>query len=264
MDMLTIMQGDAAEKLQSIPDGSVDLVVSSPPYDDARTYGGALEWNFEAIAVELFRVMVPGGIVCGNVNDMVVEGSETVTSCKQKIFFREGCGFLIHDTMIYEKSNGSKPNPLRYNQLFEYVFVLSKGRPRCFNPIRDKRNVTAGKSVFGKHTMREKDGSMTLRNGRIVAAEFGVRGNVWRGNTRGQEDVCQNLPHPAMMPKWLAHDLILSFSNPGDLVCDPMAGSGTTGKMAIGLNRRALLIEKNPEFIAVIESETNVTPGLPL
>lgn len=260
--MIKILQGDWIEQQANVPDDSVHLVVTSPPYDDARTYGQEkLEFDFEAMALSLYRVVVPGGIVCWNVNDMVKDGSESVTSCKQKIFFKDKCGFLIHDTMIYEKSNGSKPNPRRYNQVFEYIFILSKGVPCTVNLIRDKPNVTAGKAVFGKHTMREKDGSMSLRKNRIVAAEFGVRGNVWRGNTRGQEDVCQSLPHPAMMPKWLARDLVLSFSNPGDTVLDPMAGSGTTGMVATETGRSAILCDKNPDYIPIIEQSLNVTPG---
>lgn len=257
-----IGQGDCVERMRELRADSVQLIVTSPPYDDARTYNGHCDWDFQAAAKEIYRVMVIGGIVCWNVGDMMIDGSKTLTSYKQAIFFKEQCGFKVHDTIIYEKSNGSKPTHTRYNQLFEYVFILSKGKPRCFNPIKDKKNVTAGKSVFGRHTIRQKDGSMKLRNLKLIAAEYGMRGNVWRGNTRGQEDVCQYLPHPAMMPKWLAHDLILSFSNNGDTVLDPFAGSGTTGKMAIGLNRNCILFEKNPEYIPIIEAETNVTPGL--
>ena len=263
-DPLTVLIGDARERLREITRG-VQLVVTSPPYDDIRTYGG-IEWTWETfttIANELYRVLAPGGVLCWNVNDATTDGSETVTSCKQKIYFREACGFLIHDTMIYAKSNGSKPNPRRYNQVFEYIFVLSKGRPSTVNLIRDKPNVTAGKAVFGKHTMREKDGSMTVRNNRIVAAEFGVRGNVWHGNTRGQEEVCRALPHPAMMPKWLARDLIASFSNPGDVVLDPMAGGFTTCVAALELGRRAIGIEINPEYCELGRQQcAAVTPPL--
>lgn len=262
--MMTLLQGDCVEKCRELKDESVQLVVTSPPYDKLRTYGGVLEWDFESLSLELFRVLVPGGVLCWNVNDSVVDGSETLTSCEQKIYFRSKCGFRIHDTMIYEKVNGSKPDPTRYNPCMEYIFVLSKGKLRCFNPIKDKRNVTAGKPCFGVHTMREKDGRMTERKDRKIAAEFGTRSNVWCGLTRGQEDAGLNLPQPAMMPKWLARDLILSWSNPGDTVLDPLAGSGTTGRMAIETGRNAILIEKNPEYALVIQSECHTTPGLHL
>lgn len=261
--MIEIHQGDWVERLRELPDDSVDLTVTSPPYDDLRTYGGH-KWDFASGALQLFRVTKPGGVVCWNVGDATIKGTETLTSFRQAIYFKDVCGFFVHDTMIYMKSNGSKPNPRRYNQVMEYIFIFSKGVPSTVNLIRDKPNVTAGKSVFGKHTMREKDGSMTLRKNRIVAAEFGVRGNVWLGNTRGQEDVCQALPHPAMMPKWLARDLVLSFSNPGDTVLDPMAGSGTTGMAAIETGRNTILFENNPDYIPVIQQSCNITPGFKL
>jgi site-specific DNA-methyltransferase (adenine-specific) len=262
-DRLTILTGDARKTLCGLPGDSIPLVVTSPPYDDLRTYGG-VEWTWGAfidIATELYRVIKPGGILCWVVNDATKDGSETVTSCKQKIYFREACGFCVHDTMIYAKSNGSKPNPRRYNQVFEYIFVLSKGRPVTVNLIRDKPNVTAGKSVFGKHTIRQKDGSMRVRKPRLIAAAFGVRGNVWHGNTRGQEDVCRALPHPAMMPKWLARDLILSFSNVGDTVLDPFGGSGTTAQQALESGRSAIICEVNPDYVPLIHQSCTTTIG---
>ena len=259
----TILHGDWVEQLRTLPENSIDLTVTSPPYDSLRTYGGH-KWEFEPGALELFQVTKPGGIVCWNVNSQVVDGSETLTPFKQVIFFVEKCGFRLHDTMIYEKSNGSKPDATRYHQCAEYVFVLSKGKPKTFNPIKDKPNVTAGKSCFGKHTMREKDGSMSVRKDRKVAAEYGTRTNVWKGNTRGQEDCGKALPHPAMMPKWLAHDLILSFSNQGDTVLDPMAGSGTVGMESISLGRKPILIDADAGYVKLIKQFCHVTPGLPL
>jgi DNA modification methylase len=261
-DRLQIIQGDALEMLRTLPSESVHLVVTSPPYDKLRTYGG-YSWDFEGIARELYRVLVPGGVLCWNVNDSTVDGSETLTSCKQKIFFREQVGFRVHDTMIYEKLNFSHPESSRYHQMFEYVFVLSKGALRVFNPIKDKPNKYAGTGTFGVNSLRERDGTMKVRKRNIIEA-FGRRGNVWKGKTRGQEDVCGECPHPAMMPKWLARDLILSWSNPGDVVLDPMAGSGTTGTEAIANARRAILIELNPAYVELIRQRTNVTPGLPL
>jgi DNA modification methylase len=262
-ERLTVLTGDCVAEMAKLEAGFVQLAVTSPPYDSLRSYEG-FKFDFKATAYELFRVLCDGGVLCWNVGDSVVNGSETLTSMRQAIHFVDHAGFRMHDTMIYEKSNGSKPNPRRYNQVFEYIFVLSKGVPVTVNLIRDKRNVTAGKSVFGKHTMRQKDGSMTTRKNRLIAAEYGVRGNVWKGNTRGQEDVCESLPHPAMMTKWLARDLILSFSNIGDLVLDPMAGSGTVGKMAIETGRRAIMIDSSAEYTTLIQEQCNVTPGLAL
>lgn len=261
--MIRILHGDCVEEMRKLDAGGVQLVVTSPPYDDLRTYGGHT-WDFEATALELFRVLCDGGVVCWNVGDSVVAGSETLTSAKQKIFFREACGFRIHDTMIYEKSNFSNPDRTRYHQLFEYVFILSKGRPRVFNPIKDKPNVYAGYRPLGLNTKRERNGKQSLRPVRQYS-EFGMRGNIWRGNTAGQELPCSSCPHPAMMPKWLARDLIISWSNAGDTILDPLAGSGTTGLEAVKLGREALLIDSNTEYIELMRTRfDSITPGLAL
>jgi site-specific DNA-methyltransferase (adenine-specific) len=188
----------------------------------------------------------------------VEDNSESLTSAKQKIFFREGAGFRVHDTMIYQKRNFSHPDPSRYHQVFEYVFVLSKGRPRVFNPIVDRPNLTAGAvGNLGVNTFTEVDGSKSVRAKRVTAA-VGKRHNVWLGNTRGQEEMCRELPHPAMMPKWLARDLMLSWSNEGDTVLDPFGGSGTTGQVAQQHGRNAVLIELNEKYLPLIEERTGV------
>lgn len=263
-DLLTIIQGDSLEKLRELPNDSVDLIVTSPPYDDLRSYGGH-SWDFEGIALELYRVTKQGGIVCWNVGDSVVDGSETLTSAKQKIFFREQCGFRIHDTMIYEKLNFSHPERTRYHQIFEYVFIVSKGEPATFNPLRDKKNATTAGCVgnLGINSFTERDGSKSERP-KKVTAEFGMRTNVWRGKTRGQEEMCETMAHPALMPKWLARDLVLSWSNVGDLILDPFAGSGTTGMVALELGRKAILIELNPDYVQLINQRCNITLGLAL
>lgn len=262
--MLTIVCGDACDELASLPEGSIPLIVTSPPYDRLRTYDGHSDFDFILLAHQMFRVLCDGGVLCWNVGDGVVNGSETLTAFKQAVFFVEQCGFRMHDTMIYEKLNFSHPEKTRYHQMFEYVFILSKGAPRTFNPIVDKVNATAGCiGNLGVNTFTEADGSKSVRD-KKVTAEFGMRGNVWRGKTRGQEDMCEALPHPAMMPKWLARDLILSWSNLGETVLDPMAGSGTVGKKALETGRRAYLIDKNQAYIDVIRQETNITPALAL
>jgi DNA modification methylase len=262
-NQLAILQGDALTRLRELPDESVHCCVTSPPYDNLRTYGG-FAWDFEGIALELYRVMCSGGTVCWNIGDSVVDGSETLTSAKQKIFFREQCGFRIHDTMIYEKSNFGHPEKNRYHNLFEYIFILSKGAPKTFNPIRDKRNIWAETGTFGRNSVRERDGTMSVRTRNLIS-EYGMRGNVWRGNTAGQEgQLCKGSIHPAVMPEWLAHDLVLSWSNVGDTILDPFAGSGTTGQVALELGRKAILIELNPKYVELIKQRCDVTPGLAL
>jgi DNA modification methylase len=245
----TIIVGDVLQALDLLPDQSVQCIVTSPPYDDLRTYGG-YSWDFEKTAHELHRVLCAGGVLCWNVGDSVQDGSETLTSFKQAIYFKEVVGFRVHDTMIYEKLNFGHPEKVRYHQLFEYVFVLSKGAPRCFNPLRDKPNAWAGTGTWGKNTVRERDGSMTARTRNIIT-EFGMRGNVWRGKTSGQERGTQGSLHPAAMPEWLACDLMLSWSNPGDTVLDPFGGSGTTALVAQRHGRSAILIELNPAYVEI-------------
>lgn len=262
MSLLTVVCGDSAESLSLLPEESVQLVVTSPPYDDLRIYGGHA-WDFEATAHQIYRVLCRGGICCWNVGDSVVNGSETLTSFRQALHFKDVCGFRVHDTMIYEKTNFGHPEKVRYHQLFEYVFVLSKGDPRCFNPLKDKKNSWAGTGPFGTSTMRSRDGTQRRKN-RNVISEYGMRGNVWRCKTAGQERICGANEHPAVMPSGLARDLILSFSNPGDLVVDPFGGSGTTAEQALATGRMAWVSEINPEYIPIINHKTNTTIGLPI
>jgi site-specific DNA-methyltransferase (adenine-specific) len=256
-----IIQGDVVDALKTIPSNSIHCGVTSPPYDNARTYQqDNLSWNFPEAAKELYRVLVPGGVLCWNVNDMMVNGSESLAHARQAIYFVDSCGFNLHDTMIYKKSNFSHPEKVRYHQVFEYILILSKGHPRVFNPIKDKKNATAGcVGNLGVNTFTERDGSKSVRPKKITA-EFGMRLNVWEGNTRGQEDMCIELKHPAMMPKWLARDLILSWSNPDDIVLDPFAGSGTTAFMVEQTGRSSVSIEINPTYIQQIKTGFGIVP----
>jgi DNA modification methylase len=264
---LTILPGDCVEQMRTLPADTVQLCVTSPPYDGLRTYGGDCQWDFQATALELYRVLVPGGVVCWNVGDSTLDGSETLTSCKQKIFFREQAGFIIHDTMIWQKVHVAAPNARHYHQMFEYIFVLGKGRITTFNPLVDKPNKFAGAAPFSYNSKRLVNGDIKRTReqaDRGVIADFGRRSNVWTGNSRAQESPCQTLPHPAMMPKWLARDLILSFSNPGDTVLDPFLGSGTAAIAALETGRNAIGIEISEEYCALARQLCHVTPGLAL
>lgn len=245
---VNIICGDSAATMRDLAVKGVraELSVTSPPYDRLREYGGFV-WDFKATAHALYDVMVDGGIVCWNVGDSVVNGCETLTSCEQKIYFVREVGFRVHDTMFYAKKNFSHPERARYHQVVEYVFILSKGAPRCFNPIKDKPNKSAGDpGSFGANTYAKPDGSRGIRKKQTIA-EFGMRTNLWTGNTRGQEEFGRKLPQTGMMPIWLARDLITSWSNPGDTVIDPHSGWGTTGLEAAKLNRHAILIEQRRE-----------------
>lgn len=243
-----VLCGDVLEILKTLPGESVQCCVTSPPYGNLRTYEHGRGWDFEGTAAELYRVLVPGGVLCWNVGDEVVGGSETLTPFRQGVCFVDSVGFRMHDRMIYHKTNFSNPEHVRYHQMFEDVFVMSKGKPRTFNPICDKKNTYAGTGTFGRNTFTRADGTKGERPKNVIK-EFGMRGNVWTGPTRGQEEVCVSLPHPAMMPLWLAADLVKSWSNPGDTVLDPFAGSGTTLEVAKRLGRDYIGIELNEKYV---------------
>jgi DNA modification methylase len=262
--MLKILHGDWIDKLRTLEPDSIDLTVTSPPYGEARTYGreGPSDFQFEPGAIELLRVTKPGGVVCWNVGDTTVKGSETLAPFHQAIVFKS-IGFNVHDTMIWEKPNFAHPEKVRYHQLFEYVFVLSKGSPKTFNPLKDKKNLYAGSGTYGINSMREPNGDRSIRKRNIIT-EYGMRGNVWRMPSSGQEDICAAKEHPATMGRGICRDLILSWSNEGDTVLDPLAGSGTTGAEALRLARKAVLIEREPAYWPLIEQTCHVTPGLPL
>jgi DNA modification methylase len=249
----TIICGDNCDVLGTLPRDCIDLVVTSPPYDDLRTYGGH-SWDFYGVAWQLKRVLKDGGVIVWNVNDETKGGSESATSFRQAIHFKE-MGFLLHDTMIYQKKGFSFPDSTRYHQVFEFMFVLSKGKPKTFNPICDRQNETAGKRLGGDYK-RDKNGNSVVRPGsesRGDRREFGQRFNVWTysaGSGQSSSDAVA-FNHPAIFPESLAADHIRSWSNEGDIVLDPFSGSGTTAKMARELGRKYIGIEINPEYVEI-------------
>ena len=246
-----IINDDCITVMKKMPKDSVDLVVTSPPYDNLRDYENQLVWNYDVfmkVADALFEVMKPGGIVVWVVGDKTDHGSKTLTSFKQAMYFKE-IGFNVYDVIIYEKAGSAPPHPRRYFNSFEYMFVLSKGKPSTINLLKDKKNVWGGKSTYGKVTRREKDGSLTVKNKKIIN-EYGVRTNIWRySNGKGfatKDNIAYE--HPAIFPEKLVEDHILSWSNPGDIVLDPFGGSGTTAKVAAQLKRRWIYIEKVKKY----------------
>jgi DNA modification methylase len=239
--------GDSAIVLKSLGSNTIDLTVTSPPYDNLRTYKGYC-FDFENIAKELYRVTKTGGVVVWVIGDATIKGSETGTSFKQALYFKE-IGFNLHDTMIWKKPNFSNPSSNRYHQTFEYMFVLSKGKPRVFNSIKDRKNIYAGSlGSVGENTSTQVDGTKKVRERKVIS-EFGQRHNVWEMNTSGQENMGKSIEHPATFPEKLAHDHIISWSNEGDTVLDCFLGSGTTGKVAKQLNRNFIGIEMSPEYL---------------
>ena len=244
------MLGDCLERMKEIPDGSVDLTVTSPPYDNLRTYNGNIEqWSFDKfqqIAKELYRVTSTGGVVVWVVADATIKGSETGTSFKQALYFKE-IGFNLHDTMIYRKINYIPLTHNRYEQEFEYMFVFSKGKPKTFNPIKIPC-VTKGQMRKRKNSNKEEGSAVRNRDEVTITKNKKIKGNVWKmpvSNTK--------FNHPAIFPEQLAQDHILSWSNEGDTVLDCFMGSGTTGVACKNLNRKFIGIEKDETYFKIAQ-----------
>lgn len=250
---MKLIQDDCLTYLKSCNDNVFDMVMTSPPYDNIRSYGDISCWNqsiWIEILKELYRTVKKGGVVVWVTNDSTVGGGETLSSFKQAID-AQSIGFLVHDTMIWKKTNFSNPSSTRYHQTFEYMFVFSKGKPKTFNPIMDRQNIYAGKiGSYGKNTVTQRDGSKKERP-RKINSDFGMRHNVWEMKTSGQTGESKAFHHPAMFPLQLAKDHVISWSNEGDVVLDPFMGSGTTGQACMELKRQFVGIEINKEYFDI-------------
>ena len=253
LEINKIYNADCLELMKQIPDKSIDCVITSPPYDNLRTYNGNLKWNFEIfknIAKDLYRILKSGGVVVWVVGDQTIKGSESGTSFKQALYFKE-IGFKLHDTMIYKKNGLTFPETIRYYQCFEYMFVFSKGKPKTINLINDRKNKQANKNITGNY--RDIDGTLKIMSGtkqKRKIKEYGVRWNIWDYDIGWgksyKEDYLKG--HPAIFSEKLAQDHILSWSNENDLVLDCFSGSGTTAIACSELKRNFICIEKDFEY----------------
>jgi len=239
MEINKIYNENCLDTMAKMPDCFVDLTVTSPPYDDLRTYNG-YSFPFKEIATELYRITKKGGVVVWVVGDKTHNGCETLTSFKQALFFKE-IGFNV-DTNIYQKQNYKPVNAKRYDNVFEYIFVLSKGKPKTFNPIMvEKARV---KKENGKY--RQKDG--TFKENIRKANKLKKHTNIFSYSIGGHIADVIAFKHPAIFPEQLANDHILSWTNEGDLVYDCFMGSGTTAKMSKLNNRNYIGSEISEEY----------------
>ena len=260
MEINQIYNQSCITGMQEMDENMVDLCVTSPPYDDLRTYNDSSKWDFEVfkeVAQGLYRVMKVGGVIVWVVGDAVIKGSETGSSFRQALYFMD-LGFKLHDTMIYEKNGTAFParrDGNRYSQLFEYMFILSKdSKPKTANLICDKPNKWAGWQPWGKSggTMRSKDGKLIERQQKPTP-DFSPRNNIWKYNTgKGyttKDDFA--FEHPAMYPEMLAQDHIKTWSNENDLVLDPFMGAGTTAVISKDTNRNFIGFEIDESYYNV-------------
>jgi DNA modification methylase len=260
-ELNTIYCGNCVDIMNTMEPECVDLSVTSPPYDDMRDYEG---YSFDVIKIAnaLYNVTKPGGIVIWVVGDKTHKGGETLTSFKHALTFATA-GFNVR-TMIYKKAGVSYPSKHFYNRQFEYMFVFIKGEnPKTFNPIKDRVNKWAGHSNWGDITSRKKDGTLKLQKKKedntYVIPPFGKRTDIWeyatgKGNTSRDSEAFE---HPASFPEKLASDHIISWTNPGDLVLDPMCGGGTTLKMAKLLGRNYIGIDVSDKYCEIATRRLN-------
>lgn len=257
--MIQLIHGNCLDKMKDIPDNSIDLVITSPPYDDLRLYNKSLEWNFEIfekISKEITRVLKEGGIIVWIVGDATIKGSETGTSFKQALYFKDECNLNLHDTMIWNKGAFTAVGALktRYAPVFEYMFIFSKGDKITFNPIKDRKNKHGGRKKHG--TIRQADGSTKpMSNLGVSIQEYGQRFNIWEVFPEKSNN---NRLHPAMFPINLIKDHILSWSNENDIILDPFMGSGTTGLACKITNRNFIGIEKVEEYFEIAKQRIGV------
>lgn len=247
-----LYNGDCIEIMQQLDDNSIDCCITSPPYDNLRNYKG-YNFNFEIfkiVATQLYRTIKQGGVVVWVVGDATIKGSETGTSFKQALYFKE-VGFNLHDTMIYQKNGIPFPDINRYYQSFEYIFILSKGKPKAVNLIQDKVNKHAGRNNLSSY--RQRNGDFITK--RKIIKDKSVRTNIWKyeigWGKSYKEDFLRK--HPAIFPYKLAEDHIISWTNENDIIIDPFMGSGTVALSAEKLNRKWIGIEISKEYCDIIK-----------
>lgn len=241
----TIYNENCLDTMKRMPDEFIDLTVTSPPYDNLRTYKGYV-FPFEDIAKELYRVTKQGGVVVWVVGDATIDKSETGTSFKQALFFMQ-CGFKLHDTMIYQKESITwNVNSRRYKQNFEYMFIFCKKMVKSFNAIKDIAVKNLNKRLVKSHRNTKNP-----KYDFVYPNEITARSNIWTYKPGNSSNEIKN--HPAVFPEQLAADHIYSWSNEGDLVYDPFGGSGTTAKMAHQLNRNWVLSEISSEYCEIAQ-----------
>jgi len=253
-----IYNENCLDTMSKMKDKSIDLILTSPPYDNMRKYGMVKNYHqrlndtgysfeFEEIAKEMSRVLKEGGVIMWNVADQTIKGTRTGNSMRQALYFMEECGLLLHDHLIWYKTGTPFPSPYRYRNVWENMFIFSKGKPNTFNPIL-KKNKTGG-DVRNKRRERNHNGELVEVNRKVKVKEYGIDDNVWYISNHFKKTDRRRIDnHPAIMPMEIAQRHIQSWTNEGDIVYDPFAGSGTTLLCAKEMNRQYIGSELNEEY----------------
>lgn len=242
--------GKCEDVLKKIEDNSIDCIITSPPYDDLRDYNG-YSFDIKSISKELYRVLKKGGIIVWVVGDKTKDGGESCSSFKQALEFVDK-GFLLYDTMIYAKNNPIPLNHRRYEQVFEYMFIFSKGKPKTFNPITIDCLTNGSSGNF----RQRKDGILEAAHKKAKTKKTKIKGNIWYysvGNNKSTKDAIA-FKHPATFPEELVIDHLNSWTNKGDIILDPFCGSGTTCKVSYLNERNFIGIDISEEYIRNISA----------
>lgn len=257
---MKLLQGDCSELMKDIPDKYVDMILTSPPYDDIKNYNNSLNWNFEIfkrVADRCYSILKDGGVIIWVVADKTNNGSESLNSFKQAIYFKD-IGFNLHDTMIYRKLNYTPLTHRRYEQEFEYIFCFTKGKPKTFNPIKIPCK-WAGTETWGKSSFYKTNDDNLTQIPKKIIDDKKIKGNIFEYRTGSTKT--GKFKHPAMFPLELAEDMINSWSNEENIILDMFMGSGTTGVACKNLNRDFIGMELDDKYFNIakerIESTTS-------
>ncbi len=249
-----IIKGDCILTTQKIEEESIDLSVFSPPYDNIRDYKKGWVFDYSALGKNLYKITKDGGVCAVVIGDGTKNFAKSLTTFKLAVNWCENANWRLFETCIYQRDG----NPgawwkSRFRVDHEYVLLFFKGgRPKTFNkePLM----------IPAKHAGKMYSGTDRLTNGNFkkikpkTVNSMKCRGTVWKYGTSNTEGNRIKLEHPATYPDKLAQDLILCFSKPGDVVLDPMCGSGTTCVMAIKNNRKTIGIDINSDYCDITKN----------
>lgn len=257
---MELILGDCVDKLREIKDSSIDMILTSPPYDSLRNYECLPFDKFTIVASECFRVLKDGAVMVWVVNDSTSEGSESLTSFRQAIHFKDVVGFKLHDTMIYAAEK-LVLNQRRYEQKFEFMFVLVKGKLKVFNPIMEVCKYSGVDKKSDSRSYRESDGRLQKWHTDGIVKNEKIRGNIWEYSVGNGKSASNPIAyyHPAIFPEKLAEDHIKSWTNPCEIVLDPFMGAGTTGVACQRLDREFIGIEISPKYMTIAKTRIEGT-----